>query len=93
MVKKIVIIGGGPGGYAAAIRAAKSGADVTLIEKDKLGGTCTNRGCIPTKALLKSAEIYHEMKTAEKYGVFADNITLNFAIMKKRQEDTGSTGL
>ena len=57
MTKKIIVIGGGPGGYVAAIRAAQLGAQVTLIEKDTLRGTCLNRGCIPTKALLRSAEI------------------------------------
>ena len=54
--KKVVIIGGGPGGYVAAIRAAQLGAKVTLIEKDKIGGTCLNRGCIPTKALLSRCQ-------------------------------------
>ena len=52
---KIAILGGGPGGYVAAIRAAQLGADVTLIEKDKVGGTCLNRGCIPTNVLLHTA--------------------------------------
>jgi len=56
-----MIIGGGPGGYVAAIRAAQLGAKVTLIEKDKLGGTCLNRGCIPTKALLHDAKLYHAL--------------------------------
>ncbi len=51
-MKKIVVLGGGPGGYVAAIRAAQLGAEVTLIEKDKVGGTCLNVGCVPTKALL-----------------------------------------
>ena len=54
---EIVILGGGPGGYVAAIHAAKSGAKVTLIEQDRLGGTCLNRGCIPTKAILHSASL------------------------------------
>ena len=58
----IAIIGGGPGGYVAAIRAAQLGAQVTLIEKTKLGGTCLNVGCIPTKALLHSAEVLTEAK-------------------------------
>jgi dihydrolipoamide dehydrogenase len=57
MTKHIALIGGGPGGYTAAIRAAQLGARVTLVEKDALGGTCVNRGCIPTKALLQSADI------------------------------------
>jgi len=55
--KEIVIIGGGPGGYVGAIRAAQLGGKVTLIEKEELGGTCTNWGCIPTKALLRGVEI------------------------------------
>src|SRR4030042_4977114 len=56
--KRVVIIGGGPGGYVAAIRAAQLGAGVTLIEKGELGGTCLNRGCIPTKALLSEASLW-----------------------------------
>ena len=55
---RTVIIGGGPGGYTAAIRAAQLGAEVTLIEKDSMGGTCLNVGCIPTKALIHSADLY-----------------------------------
>ena len=65
----ITVIGGGPGGYVAAIKAAKMGASVVLIEKDTLGGTCLNRGCIPTKALVRSAEVYDELKDAEAYGL------------------------
>lgn len=65
----VIVIGGGPGGYVAAIRAAQLGADVTLIEKNKLGGTCLNVGCIPTKALLHAAEIIEEMIHAEEYGI------------------------
>ena len=56
--KKIIVIGGGPGGYPAAIKAAQLGADVTLIDKGGIGGTCLHRGCIPTKFLLKSAKDY-----------------------------------
>jgi len=75
---KIAIIGGGPGGYVAAIRAAQLGADVTLIEKDKIGGTCLNRGCIPTKALLHTAELYEQALGGSDYGISA-NVTLNFS--------------
>ena len=57
-MKKIIVIGGGPGGYVAAIRAAQLGADVTIIEKQYLGGTCLNEGCIPTKSLLYCAKQY-----------------------------------
>jgi dihydrolipoamide dehydrogenase len=60
--KKVVVIGGGPGGYVAAIRAAQLGAKVTLIEKDKLGGTCLNRGCIPTKPLLADVKRLRSLK-------------------------------
>ncbi|WP_424935828.1 MULTISPECIES: dihydrolipoyl dehydrogenase [Bacteria] len=67
----IVILGGGSGGYAAAIRAAELGKTVALIEKDKVGGTCLHRGCIPTKALLHSAEIAESVRDAAKYGVTA----------------------
>ena len=67
----IVILGGGSGGYAAAIRAAELGKTVALVEKDKVGGTCLHRGCIPTKALLHSAEIAEHVRDAAKYGVTA----------------------
>lgn len=70
----IVIIGSGPGGYVAAIRAAQLGLKTAIIEKQFLGGICLNWGCIPTKALLRSAEIYHYMQHAKDYGLAADNI-------------------
>lgn len=79
---KLAIIGGGPGGYVAAIRAAQLGAEVTLIERDKLGGTCLNVGCIPTKALLHTATLYDEAKNGASCGVIA-NVSLDF---KKAQE-------
>lgn len=60
----VTVIGGGPGGYVAAIRAAQLGATVLLVEKDRLGGTCLNRGCIPTKAMLADAKLYHQVKTS-----------------------------
>lgn len=67
--KRIVVIGAGPGGYVAALKAAKLGAQVTVIEKDRVGGTCLNRGCIPTKALLASAEVLATVREAEEYGI------------------------
>lgn len=76
----VAIIGGGPGGYTAAIRLAQLGKKCILIEKDQIGGTCLNRGCIPTKSLLHSAEIYRTVKEAGKYGVKAD--TPEFAYKK-----------
>jgi dihydrolipoyl dehydrogenase len=70
----VIIIGSGPGGYVAAIRAAQLGFKTAIIEKSYLGGICLNWGCIPTKALLRSAEIYHYMQHAKDYGLSADNI-------------------
>ena len=69
MKKDLIIIGGGPGGYVAAIRAAQLGRNVTLIEGDNVGGTCLNHGCIPTKALYRSAEVIDEMRRAAEFGV------------------------
>lgn len=78
-MKEIIVIGGGPGGYVAAIRAAQLGAKVTVIEKEHLGGTCLNIGCIPTKCLLHSAELMEEIsKRGEEIGVEAQGVTLNF---------------
>jgi dihydrolipoamide dehydrogenase len=65
---RIVIVGGGPGGYVAGIRAGQRGADVTVVERDLLGGTCLNWGCIPTKALLASAEALHKARSGDEYG-------------------------
>ncbi|WP_032122955.1 dihydrolipoyl dehydrogenase [Clostridium amazonitimonense] len=76
----IAILGAGPGGYVAAIEAAKLGAKVVIIEKDSLGGTCLNYGCIPTKSLARSSEIFNNMKNAEAFGLEASNINVN---MKK----------
>lgn len=78
MSKKIAIVGGGPGGYVAAIRAAQLGAQVHLIEKESLGGTCLNVGCIPTKALLHVAETYQELLTIESIGIKVDNVRLDW---------------
>ncbi|MGZ5385666.1 MAG: FAD-dependent oxidoreductase, partial [Acidimicrobiia bacterium] len=83
---RIVIIGGGPGGYVAGIRAAQRGADVTVVEKDLLGGTCLNRGCIPTKALLGSVEALHKARSGDEFGfVVPGDITPDFARMMERK--------
>ncbi len=76
---QVVVIGGGPGGYPAAIRAAQIGAQVTIIENRDMGGTCLNRGCIPTKALLQSARFLTQMKTAETFGVVTGDVKIDFA--------------
>lgn len=87
----ITIIGGGPGGYVAAIQAAKLGANVVLIEKEKVGGTCLNWGCIPTKALVKSSEVYNELKDANKYGVKANEISVDINKVIERKNNIVST--
>ena len=80
----IIIIGSGPGGYVTAIRAAQLGFKVAIIERDFLGGICSNWGCIPTKALLRSAEIYHYMQHAKDYGLSAENVSFDAAAVIKR---------
>jgi dihydrolipoamide dehydrogenase len=69
MSKKIAVLGGGPGGYVAAVRAAQLGADVTLVEKDALGGTCLNRGCIPSKIFQTTASLLHRFKRCQEFGI------------------------
>src|SRR6202046_2987254 len=73
----IIIIGSGPGGYVTAIRAGQLGYKTAIVEKSYLGGICLNWGCIPTKALLRSAEIYHYMQHAKDYGLSADNVAFD----------------
>jgi dihydrolipoamide dehydrogenase len=80
----ILIIGSGPGGYVTAIRAAQLGFKVGIVEREHLGGICLNWGCIPTKALLRSAEIYHYMKHAKNYGLSADNISFDAQAVVQR---------
>jgi dihydrolipoamide dehydrogenase len=80
----IIIIGSGPGGYVTAIRAAQLGFKTAIVERDYLGGICLNWGCIPTKALLRSAEIYHYMQHPKDYGLSAENVTYDPAAVVKR---------
>ncbi len=86
----LIVIGGGPGGYVAAIRGGQLGLKVALIEKEHLGGICLNWGCIPTKALLRSAEIYHLMQKASDFGLKADNISFDFDKIIKRSRTVAS---
>ena len=83
----LAVIGGGPGGYVAAIRAAQLGLKVCIIEKEKLGGVCLNWGCIPTKALIKNAEVYSLIKHSENYGIKVQNISVDFKKNVKRSRD------
>ncbi len=80
----LIVIGGGPAGYAGAIRAGQLGKKVACIEMERAGGTCLNWGCIPTKALLKSAELYAKMKKAEVYGLSAKDVSFDFAAVMER---------
>ena len=81
------IIGGGPGGYYAAIRASQFGKKVCLIDKDNLGGICLNWGCIPTKTLLKNAEVYSYIKNSKKYGINVEKISLDIIKNIKRSRE------
>jgi len=80
----LVILGGGIGGYTAAIRASQLGMNVAIVEKSELGGTCLHRGCIPSKSLLESAEVFRQTKAAEIFGVNAEHVSLNFSKVQER---------
>ncbi len=81
----VVVIGGGPGGYVAALRAAQLGAKTAIVEKDRMGGTCLVRGCIPTKALLQSSELYTLAKAGQPFGLVADKIGFDWPTAQKRK--------
>ncbi len=83
----LVVIGGGPGGYTAAIRAAQKGAKVGLVEKDRVGGTCLNRGCIPTKALYYSAKNLLTIKKAERFGITITEVEFHISEAVRRKND------
>lgn len=87
LTKKIAIIGAGPGGYVAAIRAAQLGADVTLIENVRVGGTCLNRGCIPTKTYFTNAKILSDLRRANEFGIEVDGFRMNGKALLKRKEE------
>src|SRR3954471_1613693 len=80
----VIIIGSGPGGYVTAIRAAQLGFKTALVEKAYLGGICLNWGCIPTKALLRSADVYHAMLHAKDYGLSASGVSFDIGAVVKR---------
>ncbi|ASA23080.1 dihydrolipoyl dehydrogenase [Paenibacillus donghaensis] len=82
----VAILGGGTGGYVAAIRAAQLGKSVVVIEMDKLGGTCLHRGCIPSKSLLRSAEVFADIKDSESYGIETEGVKLVFPKVQRRKE-------
>ena len=82
----LLIIGGGPGGYVAAIKGSQLGLSVGLIEKDKVGGSCLHRGCIPTKALIQSTHLYELCKMSREYGVITEDVSANFNEFHRRKE-------
>ena len=86
----LAILGGGPGGYVAAIRGAQLGLKTCVIDQDKLGGICLNWGCIPTKALLKNAEVYHYIKNADTYGINVGKVSVDFKKNIKRSRDVSN---
>ena len=86
----LIVVGGGPGGYTAAIRASQLGMKTAIVEKELLGGICLNWGCIPTKALLRSAEVYHLMHRAKEFGLKADNISFDIDAVIKRSRGVAS---
>lgn len=82
----LVVIGGGPGGYSAALYAASAGVKVALVEQDALGGTCLNRGCIPAKAFLETAAVYRHVAHAADFGIEASPPSVNFAVTQQRKQ-------
>src|SRR5262245_34762882 len=83
----VIVIGSGPGGYVTAIRAAQLGFKTAIVERAHLGGICLNWGCIPTKALLRSAEVFHYMQHAKDYGLSAVSVSFDPAAVVKRSRD------
>src|SRR5687767_3095192 len=82
----LVIVGGGTGGYVAAIRASQLGLKTAIVEKGKLGGTCLHAGCIPSKALLRSAEVFATAKRSEEFGVITSGVELDFTKVQERKQ-------
>jgi len=87
----VLVIGSGPGGYVTAIRASQLGFNTAIVEKESLGGICLNWGCIPTKALLKSAEVYDYLKKSEDYGISAENVSSDFGKVINRSRSVADT--
>jgi dihydrolipoamide dehydrogenase len=86
-----IVIGGGPGGYVAAVRAAQLGQKTAVVERDKAGGRCLNYACIPAKTILRTAELYHEARNSEKLGVLGTGVELDWEALQKRREEVSAT--
>lgn len=84
----LIIIGAGPGGYVAAIKAAHLGLDTAVVESGELGGTCLNRGCIPTKAMIHASSLYREIQEGEKFGIFADDVRYDYSKILAYKDET-----
>jgi len=87
----LIVLGSGPGGYVTAIRASQLGLKTAIIEKENLGGVCLNWGCIPTKALLKSAQVFDYLKNAESYGLSIEKADKNFQSVIERSRNVAKT--
>lgn len=87
----LIVIGSGPGGYVSAIKASKLGMKVIIIEGDEIGGTCLNRGCIPTKSLLHSSNLYHMAKKTEEFGVYVNDVSFDLNKIMERKDKVVST--
>ncbi|MDR3077816.1 MAG: NAD(P)/FAD-dependent oxidoreductase, partial [Planctomycetota bacterium] len=95
-MRDLIVLGGGPAGYAAAARAGGMGKNVLLIEKDRLGGTCLNCGCVPTKSFLHAAKLYHHARHSEAFGVKAEGVSFDYPVMRDRTgraQDSLRTGV
>ena len=86
----LIVIGSGPGGYVTAIRASQLGMKTAIIERESLGGICLNWGCIPTKALLKSAQVFEYLQHASDYGINVKEATADFDAVIKRSRDVAN---
>jgi dihydrolipoamide dehydrogenase len=84
----VIVLGGGPGGYVAAIRAAQLGLKTAVVEKEHLGGICLNWGCIPTKALIRNADILHLLGRGREFGFKFDNLEVDYGVAVKRSRQT-----
>ncbi len=83
----VVVIGGGPGGYAAALYAAAAGLNVALVERDKVGGTCLHRGCVPAKEFLETAHVRRTVEHAGEFGIATEGVTVDFAVSQRRKNE------
>jgi dihydrolipoamide dehydrogenase len=88
--RDLIVLGSGPGGYVAAIRAAQLGRQVAIVEREALGGVCLNWGCIPSKALLRSAQLYNDMKHASSFGFGTGQLTVDFPRIIERSREVAN---